>query len=68
MNTASHTAAAPAERPAGLFDMVDGVRQWLAYRDTVDALSKLSPRELADIGVEASVADYADEMTKTRAR
>lgn len=45
-----------------------GVKRWVAYRDTVSALRGLSPRELQDIGVEAAVEDFADDITNTRIR
>ena len=38
---------------------ITDVRRWLVYRDTTDALSRLSRRELADIGVDTSVDDFA---------
>lgn len=42
-----------------ILTLVKGVRRWLAYRDTSDALSKLSRRELSDIGVDTSIDDFA---------
>lgn len=40
-------------------NIVKSVRRWVAYRDTSTALSKLSRRELSDIGVDTSIDDFA---------
>ena len=53
------TTSAPTVKVGGF---VDGFRRWLAYRDTVRALRRLSPRELADIGVDTSVEDFAERV------
>ncbi|PLW77662.1 DUF1127 domain-containing protein [Cohaesibacter celericrescens] len=38
-----------------MFDsFVDGYRQWRNFRDTVDELSSLSNRDLADLGISRS--------------
>lgn len=48
----SHAGAKPAGPLAAL-------RRWLAYRETLGELSRLSQRELDDIGVEGDVAAFA---------
>jgi len=35
-------------------DMIRKYRNWRAYRDTVDALGRLSNRSLEDLGIERS--------------
>lgn len=44
---------------ASLSGLGASIRRWLTYRETVGELRKLSPRQLADIGVEADVEDFA---------
>lgn len=43
-------------KPAG---PIAAFRRWLAYRNTVAELGRLSQRELEDIGVEGDVAAFA---------
>ena len=43
----------------GVRPLVEAVRRWAAYRDTSGDLSKLSRKELMDIGVEASADEFA---------
>ena len=42
--------------------VVENYRQWRTYRDTVDELSRLSNRDLADIGISrGDITDIASQ-------
>lgn len=49
--TTSNTFPSAARGRTWFGDFFAAVQQWWEYRQTVDALRQLSPRELADIGL-----------------
>lgn len=44
------------------------LRRWATYCDTVADLRKLSAKELADIGVEAGIEDFAWDISTQAAK
>lgn len=65
MFSLSPLGAAASAKPKS---MLSGLRTWVAYRDTVADLRKLSPKELKDIGVETAAEDYAWQIAQQPSR
>ena len=62
--TNPHSQAVEGPLGAWAAGLIASIRNWFAYRGTVKALTALSDRELADIGLDRSEIRYYARKTR----